>query len=102
MTNIEEIKLEVYNPTSSFEVNQGFAARLPDLDGKIIAEIANPGWQFDRTFALVESLLKEKYPTAKFISYKDLPELNNVTDTKGIEEALKAVGAQAAIIGNAG
>jgi hypothetical protein len=102
MAEVEEVKLEVYNPTASFEVNQGFAARLPDLNGKIIAEVANPGWQFDRMFALVESLLKEKYPTAKFISYKDLPELNNVNDTKGLEEALKAVGAQAAIIGNAG
>jgi hypothetical protein len=102
MADLAEVKLEVYNPTASFEVNQGFAARLPDLNGKIIAEVANPGWQFDRMFALIEALLKAKYPAAKFINYKNLPELNNLTDTKGLEEALKAVGAQAAIIGNAG
>jgi hypothetical protein len=102
MTNVEGVKLEVYNPTYSFEAQQTFAARLPDLNGKIIAEVANPGWQFDRIFYLVETLLKEKYPTAKFINYKDFPELSNHADVTGLEEALRGSGAQAAIIGMAG
>jgi len=102
MADVQEVKLEVYNPTHSFDSKQAFAARLPDLNGKIIAEVANPGWQFDRIFAEVEALLKEKYPTAKFINYKDLPELSNHADVEGLEAALKAAGAQAAIISSAG
>ena len=102
MANTEEVKLEVYNPTHSFDSQESFAARLPDLNDKIIAEVADPAWQFDRIFSLVESLLKEKYPTAKIINYKDLPELSNHTDIPGLEEALKSSGVQAAIIGVAG
>lgn len=98
----ETKRLIVYNPTGSFEMTQTFAPRLTDLNGKTICMICYPHWQYERIFPLVMSLLQEKFPEAKIMGYENFPILSNVKDIGNLEEALKAAGCQAAIVGIAG
>ena len=98
----ETTRLVVYNPTGSFEMTQTFAPRLTDLNGKTICMVCDPNWQYESIFPLIVSLLQEKFPTAKIVSFDKFPILSNVKDIENLEEELKAVGCQAAIIGIAG
>ncbi len=95
------VTLTVFNPTGAFSVTQTFAPRLADLKGKTICEITDNMWQSDRTFALIRQLLQNQFPTAKFIPYEQFPMLNIAVDIPGLEDAVKAKGCQAAIVGNA-
>jgi len=73
------------------------------LEGKTICEVWNGSWEGQRTFPLIRELLQEQFPTAKFITWDQFPLLPSVGgDPPGLEEAVKALGCQAAILGNAG
>ncbi len=96
------VTLKVYDPTGGFQITQTFAPRLPDLNGKTICELSNAAWQVERTFPLIESLLQKQFPTVKMISFDQLPKLLIQQDVAGLEDAVKAKGCQAVIVGNAG
>jgi hypothetical protein len=96
------VTLDVYNPTGAFEVTQLFAPRLDTLDGKTICEITDDNWQSTRTFPLIREALQKQYPNIKIITYDKLPTLSMGSDVAGLEAAVKKLGAQGAIVGNAG
>ncbi len=96
------VTLSLYDPTGAFQVTQTFAARVPDLNGKVVCEITNGSWQAERTFALIRELLQKQFPTAKLIPFDQFPKLLTGSDVAGLEDAVKKAGCQAAIIGNAG
>jgi hypothetical protein len=96
------VTLKVYNPTGAFQVTQTFAPRLPDLNGKTICEVTNGSWEADRMFPAIRQLLQRQYPTAKIVTFEELPKLSTGIDVPGLEEAVKKYGCQGAIIGNAG
>ena len=60
----EPVKLIVLDPTGAKEITHLFAPRLPDLNGKVIAELAvDPTkWQPHRTMPYIEALLKKAIP----------------------------------------
>ncbi|MEJ2245725.1 MAG: hypothetical protein P8Y80_06540 [Acidobacteriota bacterium] len=80
-----------------------FAARLPDLNGKVIAELAvDPTkWQPHRTMPYIEELLKKQFPDIKFIPMQEFPMGIQVSS----DQVIRMVAARkpdAVIIGNAG
>jgi hypothetical protein len=99
----EPAKLTLLNPTGAQEITHLFAARLPDLNGKLIAELAaDPTkWQPHRTMPYIEGLLKKQFPMIKFISMQEFPMGLQVSE----DRVIKMVAARkpdAVIIGNAG
>ncbi len=98
----DPVTLKVYDPTGAFEITQSFAPRLDDLNGKTICELSNAAWQVERTFPLIESLLQKQFPTVKMVRFDQLPKLLIQQDVAGLEDAVKAKGCQAVIVGNAG
>jgi hypothetical protein len=95
--------LTLLDPTGAQEITHLFAPRLPDLNGKVIAELAVDAvkWQPHRTMPYIEGLLKEQYPGVTFISMREFPMGLQISDDKTIK-AVAARKPDAAIIGNAG
>ena len=102
-TGAEPVKLTVLDPTGAQEVTHLFAKRLPDLNGKVIAELAvDPTkWQPHRTMPYIEDLLKRQFPTVKFIPMQESPTGLQVSEDRVIK-ALAERQPDAVIIGNAG
>ncbi len=96
------VTLTVYDPTGAFEVTQTFAPRVADLNGKTICEVTNGDWRDEETFPIITQLLQKQFPTAKILTSDKFPALSTSTDPPGLEDAVKAAGCQAAIVGNAG
>ena len=99
----EQIQLTLYDPTGAQEITHLFAARLPDLNGKIIAELAvDPTkWQPHRTMPYIEDLLKKQFPDIKFIPMKEFPMGIQISSDQVIQMVI-ARKPDAVIIGNAG
>jgi hypothetical protein len=96
------VELKLFNPSGAREVTTLFAPRLDTLAGKTICELSNNGWQAHRTFPLVRELLKRQFPTAKIIPYTEFPSGTDQIQTKKAIDAIKKVGCDAVITGNAG
>jgi len=99
----EPVKLICFDPTGAQEITHLFAERPPDLNGKVIAELAvdTTKWQPHRTMPYIENLLKEQFPTVKFIPMQEFPMGLQVSDDKVIQ-MVAARKPDAVIIGNAG
>jgi hypothetical protein len=97
------VQLTLLNPTGAQEITHLFAPRLPDLNGRLIAELAvDPTkWQPHRTMPYIEGLLKKQFPTIRFIPMQEFPMGLQVSE----DRVIKMVAARkpdAVIIGNAG
>lgn len=84
------------------------APRLDTLEGKTIGQLWNGGFRGDESFPIIEKMLRERYPTVKFIPYTDFPlstiaSLHPETKEKTLEALrveLKEKGCDAVITGN--
>jgi hypothetical protein len=99
----EPVKLTLLDPTGAQEITHLFAARLPDLNGKVIAELAvDPTkWQPHRTMPYIEGLLKKQFPTTRFIPMQEFPMGIQVSEDRIIQMVAEKK-PDAVIIGNAG
>jgi hypothetical protein len=99
----QSFKLTLLDPTGAQEITHLFAARVPDLNGKVIAELAvDPTkWQPHRTMPYIEGLVKKQYPTVKFIPMQEFPMGIQVSEDRVIQQ-VAARKPDAVIIGNAG
>ena len=99
----EPVKLTLLDPTGAQEITHLFAARLPDLNGKVIAELAvDPTkWQPHRTMPYIEELLKRQFPEVKFLPMREFPMGIQVSEDRVIR-MVAARKPDAVIIGNAG
>jgi len=99
----EPVKLTLMDPTGAQEITHLFAARLPDLNGKVIAELAvDPTkWQPHRTMPYIEDLLKKQFPTVQFIPMQEFPMGIQISEDRVIR-MVAARKPDAVIIGNAG
>jgi hypothetical protein len=93
--------LKVYDPTGAMEITEVHAPRLDTLEGKTVAELSNDTWQAHRVLPEIRRLLRERFPTAKFIPYTEFPTGNEGIDTEKAAELVARTGAHAVIIGNA-
>jgi hypothetical protein len=98
-----QVKLTLLDPTGAQEITHLFAARLPDLNGKLIAELAvDPTkWQPHRTMPYIEELLKRQFPAIQFIPMQEFPMGIQVSEDRVIR-MVAARKPDAVIIGNAG
>ena len=97
------VTLELYDPTGATEITQLHAPRLDTLEGKTICELWNGDFEGNRTFPLIEELLKKQFPTAKFIPYTEFPVGRlQISDVKNIGKIVKEMGCDAVITGNGG
>jgi len=99
----EPVKLTLFDPTGAQEITHLFASRLPDLNSKVIAELAvDPTkWQPHRTMPYIEELLKKQFPDIKFIPMQEFPMGLQVSSDRVIQ-MVSARKPDAVIIGNAG
>jgi len=97
------VKLTLLDPTGAQEITHLFAPRLPDLNGKVIAELAvdRTKWQPHRTMPYIEELLKKQFPKVRFIPMNQFPMGIQVSDDRVIQMVAERK-ADGAIIGNAG
>lgn len=93
--------LKVGDPTGASEITEVHASRLDTLEGKIICELSNDAWQAHRVLPEIRRLLRERFPTAKFVPYTEFPTGNEAIDTEKAAELVARRGAHAVIIGNA-
>jgi hypothetical protein len=98
-----QVKLTLLDPTGAQEITHLFAARLPDLNGKLVAELAvDPTkWQPHRTMPYIEELLKRQFPAIQFIPMQEFPMGIQVSEDRVIR-MVAARKPDAVIIGNAG
>ena len=97
------VTLTLLDPTGAQEITHLFAARLPDLNDKVIAELAvDPTkWQPHRTMPYIEELLKKQFPSIRFISMQEFPMGLQISEDRVIK-MVAARNPDAVIIGNAG
>jgi hypothetical protein len=97
------IKLTLLDPTGAQEITHLFAPRLPDLNGKLIAELAvDPTkWQPHRTMPYIEDLLKKQFPSLRFIPMQEFPMGIQISEDRVIQ-MVAAKKPDAVLIGNAG
>jgi hypothetical protein len=99
----KSVKLTLLDPTGAQEITHLFAPRLPDLNGKLIAELTvdSTKWQPHRTMPFIEALLKKQFPMVQFIPMQEFPMGIQVSEDRVIR-MVAARKPDAVIIGNAG
>ncbi|MBI2292456.1 MAG: hypothetical protein HYU73_19500 [Betaproteobacteria bacterium] len=107
-----DAKLKVVSPVGENVggIRTPLARRLDTLEGKTIGEIWNGGFKADVSFPIIEQMLRERYPTVKFVSYKEFPAMTmaslepvrKAATLKAVRTALLEKGCDAVITGNGG
>jgi hypothetical protein len=99
----EPVTLTLLDPTGAQEITHLFAPRLPDLRGRVIAELAvDPTkWQLHRTMPYIETLLKKQFPDLRFIPMQEFPMGIQISEDR-VVNMVAARKPDAVIIGNAG
>ena len=78
------------------------APRLDTLEGKTVAQLWDFLFRGDEVFDLLEQGLKERYPTVKFVSWKDFGSTHGVDERQilaNLPETMKSMGIDAVISG---
>ena len=78
------------------------APRLDTLEGKTVAQLWDFLFRGDEVFDLLEQGLKERYPTVKFVSWKDFGSTHGVDERQilaDLPEMMKSMGIDAVISG---
>ena len=96
-------KVEVVWPSGKFaQPSQPLAPRLDTLEGKTICELSNGVFYFDKTWPLIQQLLREKYPGIKFVGWEEfgiVSDKEQVVVLKALPDKLKKYTCDAVISG---
>jgi hypothetical protein len=97
------VKMSIYDINGAQEIMYLYAARLGDLNGKKVAGLAADAtkWQTHRTFPYIFNLIKQAYPQVTIVSQAMFTQGTGIND-ENVVKAVKDVGADAVVIGNAG
>jgi len=93
--------LEFHDPSGAIEVKQGFAPRVPSLQGKRIGFVSNDQWQAFRMLPLLKKLLETDFPGIEVLPLDAFPQGNAVIGSEETAAQVKQSGVDAVIIGNA-
>ena len=96
------VELSVCDISGAHEIISLFADRLGDLSNKTIAGLAaDPTkWQTHRTFPYIFEQIKARYPGVTIIPQTEFV-MGLGIDDDGVTQAVKEMGADACILGNA-
>ena len=98
-----EGKYEVLWPLSRRAVRETKAApRLPDLNGKIVAELWDVIFRGETIYPLVREHIKARFPGVKFVGYSEFGNFHGAREhevTATIPDKIRAHKVDAAIVG---
>ena len=98
-----EPRYDVIWPLSRKAVKRTAAApRLPDLNGKIIAEVWDAILRGDQIYPLVRAHIKARFPRAQFVSYGEFGNFHGAREREviaALPAKLRAHKVDAAIVG---
>ncbi len=97
--------IKVVYPVSVQSVQDSKAtASLPNLNGKTIALLWNYAFRGDETFPIIQREIKKFCPDIKFVDFEYFGNFHDPSFSEkvlaSIPEKLKAIGCDAAIVGN--
>jgi hypothetical protein len=95
------VRLEFHDPSSTLEVTQPFAPRLPKLEGKRIGFVSNEQWQAYRMLPMLKSMLEQDFKDIEVLPIDSFPQGNSLIGTEETAKAVRESGVDAVIIGNA-
>lgn len=102
-SNKSEPHYDVLWPLSRKAVKKtAAAARVPDLNGKVICELWDVIFRGETIYPLVREYIKARFPRVKFVGYSEFGNFHGVHEhqvTATLPEKLRALGADAAIVG---
>ncbi|MBI2858199.1 MAG: hypothetical protein HYX90_03895 [Chloroflexi bacterium] len=102
MKSRQTTALEVFNPTGAVDSSSMYAPRLDTIEGKTICELSNGAWEAHTMFPPIRELLQERFPSAEFIPYTELPTGVTAIDVDSISKIVEENKCEAAILGNCG
>ena len=98
-----EPRYDVLWPLSRRAVRDTKAAkRLPDLNGKVVAELWDVIFRGETIYPLVREYIKKRFPGVKFVSYDEFGNFHGAREhevSATIPDKLKAHKADAVIVG---
>jgi hypothetical protein len=98
-----EGKFEVMWPLSQRAVREAKAApRLPDLNGKTVAELWDVIFRGETIYPLVREYIKARFPGVKFVGYSEFGNFHGAREhevSAAIPDKLRAHQADAVIVG---
>ena len=103
MSKVTEPQFEVLWPLSRRAVSGTRAApRLPDLNGKTVAELWDVIFRGETIYPLVREYIKARFPRVKFVGYEAFGNFHGARErdvVAALPEKLRAHKADAAIVG---
>ena len=78
------------------------AARIPDLNGKVVAELWDVIFRGEEIYPLVREYIKKRFPGVKFVKYDEFGNFHGAREhevSATIPDKLRAFKADAAIVG---
>ena len=103
MSKQTEPRYEVLWPLSRRAVADTNAApRLPDLNGKVVAELWDVIFRGETIYPLVREHIKKRFPGVKFVGYSEFGNFHGAREhqvTATLPDKLRAHQADAAIVG---
>ena len=78
------------------------AARIPDLNGKVVAELWDVIFRGEEIYPLVREYIKKRFPDVKFVKYDEFGNFHGAREhevSATIPDKLRAFKADAAIVG---
>ena len=103
---VEETYKVVYPVGTQVMEKRDVAASLPDLNGRTICQLWNHAFRGEDSFPILEKLMMEKYPGAKFVGYENFGNIHDPSEeTKMMAELpgkLKKFKCDAVVVGNGG
>ena len=102
-SDTREPRFEVLWPLSRKAVKATAAApRIPDLNGKTIAELWDVIFRGETIYPLVRDYIKARFPDARFVGYSEFGNFHGARErevTAALPDKLRAHGCDAAIVG---
>lgn len=102
-TTSSEPRYDVLWPLSRRAVRETRAApRLPDLNGKTVAELWDVIFRGETIYPLVRDYIKARFPGVKFVGYSEFGNFHGAREhevSAAIPDKLRAHGADAVIVG---
>jgi hypothetical protein len=95
------VTLEFHDPSSTLEVTQPHAARIPSLAGKKIGFVSNEQWQAYRMLPLLKEMLEADFPGIDVLPIDAFPQGNALIGNEEVAAMVKDSGVDAVIVGNA-
>jgi hypothetical protein len=99
----QEPRYDVLWPSTRKAVkNTAAAARMPDLNGKVVCELWDILFRGDTIYPMVREYIRKRFPGVKFVDHKEFGNFHGARErdvVKSLPEKLRHFKADAVIVG---